>query len=793
MHIQNSEALRAWLEACLSRISNAEPAALAKYVVALVKKDKEEKELYSFLLDQLDIFLHQATKLFVDLLFETLRTSNYMNFRNDPKQMDEILQGVWKSDYKQASPVSTEKTVQISRETEMNRRPFKKAKAAGVPEEKEEINTSTFYAGVPTSVLTTKSKYEKEQETPIWEKKSEKISKRCKDYDEKGYCMKGDLCCFDHGTDPVVVEGSVLNFNASDSIVSSKTLVTDNTHTQEVSPSAPPPLPPSPPPPLPPLPTAGYVPEAYNPESPGMNPPPPAPPLDYHPSYFIHNQSGVLSFHIPLHNSPSSNQMHPKPIRSRELIGVPTVPIHKSPTLRDAVPLKELPLSNKRKGPVYSRLGSRLGPPKPKKYAFESRCTLLLQKVPQHMNTINSINQHFCQFGTVTNIQVNYGDDPEAALVKFQNHFEANNAYKSAQAVMNNRFIKIFWHSNALFPPEPIKAEPSSSNDNKSEIMHTQNVFSGGSSIKVSQDKVPERSVSYSTRGSLSCRTVFNPASFVLKKADSASSLRNQKEEKKDALNKRLVLHRKMEKFLNSEIENQKLILERLTKAKDPKKKEFLKKVVQNLADNITSLQSTYRKSSQELVKFLNESQSTKNETEKELLDAEIDLYKQQNCLGSNDTASLLARVNELKQRAKALGLLDTSSSVEKSKKYPSKPVIPSDLLQIDNRTRTVLVSGIVDKETLKKHFLQFGDVEKVEEHKLGLFTVCFSSRKVAEVAFLNGKQVGNTNLILSWFENRSVPDETDNGNADEEKDDSLQFVDEDEDEEDSESRSWRR
>ena len=29
---------------------------------------------------------------------------------------------------------------------------------------------------------------------------------RCRDYDEKGFCLKGDLCKFDHGTDAVVLE-----------------------------------------------------------------------------------------------------------------------------------------------------------------------------------------------------------------------------------------------------------------------------------------------------------------------------------------------------------------------------------------------------------------------------------------------------------------------------------------------------------------------------------------------------------------------------------------------------------
>ena len=29
---------------------------------------------------------------------------------------------------------------------------------------------------------------------------------RCRDYDEKGFCLKGDQCKFDHGTDALVLE-----------------------------------------------------------------------------------------------------------------------------------------------------------------------------------------------------------------------------------------------------------------------------------------------------------------------------------------------------------------------------------------------------------------------------------------------------------------------------------------------------------------------------------------------------------------------------------------------------------
>lgn len=40
-----------------------------------------------------------------------------------------------------------------------------------------------------------------------------------RDFDEKGYCMKGEMCPFDHGVDPVVLEDStltrVLSYNSN--------------------------------------------------------------------------------------------------------------------------------------------------------------------------------------------------------------------------------------------------------------------------------------------------------------------------------------------------------------------------------------------------------------------------------------------------------------------------------------------------------------------------------------------------------------------------------------------------
>lgn len=42
--------------------------------------------------------------------------------------------------------------------------------------------------------------------------------------------------------------------------------------------------------------------------------------------------------------------------------------------------------------------------------------------------------------------QVAFGGDPEAALIQYTKNEEARKAISSTQAVLNNRFIRVYWH-----------------------------------------------------------------------------------------------------------------------------------------------------------------------------------------------------------------------------------------------------------------------------------------------------------------------------------------------------------
>lgn len=137
---------------------------------------------------------------------------------------------------------------------------------------------------------------------------------------------------------------------------------------------------------------------------------------------------------------------HPGPTMygrgQRELISVPVTP---HPNSVDMVQ-QQVPPSNplKRKQAFdFNRLG-----PKQRVMHNPANCSLELKKVPRILNNITQLNNHFCKFGKIVNIQVNFGGDPEAALVTFQMPSEAKAAYRSTEAVLNNRFIKVFWHNN---------------------------------------------------------------------------------------------------------------------------------------------------------------------------------------------------------------------------------------------------------------------------------------------------------------------------------------------------------
>lgn len=78
MHINNPDALKTWLTEVLEPLCDADPAALARYVLALLKKDKPEKDLRDCMKEQLDVFLGAETEPFLEQLFRSIKSEEYI-------------------------------------------------------------------------------------------------------------------------------------------------------------------------------------------------------------------------------------------------------------------------------------------------------------------------------------------------------------------------------------------------------------------------------------------------------------------------------------------------------------------------------------------------------------------------------------------------------------------------------------------------------------------------------------------------------------------------------------------
>jgi hypothetical protein len=158
---------------------------------------------------------------------------------------------------------------------------------------------------------------------------------RCKDYDEKGMCLLGEQCPYNHGNNPLVITG--------------------------IPPYPPPPFPiPMPPPPNipPPLPKPPpVVTDGYNPEEPSLtNPPslPPPPPILPHqlpmrPAFPppIPGLPSIPPLVPPIHpnvsNTSAFTSINNKPSSTSSTIYRPPIGIKQSPRHSDTIVLRKIP------------------------------------------------------------------------------------------------------------------------------------------------------------------------------------------------------------------------------------------------------------------------------------------------------------------------------------------------------------------------------------------------------------------------------------------------------------------
>jgi len=750
MQIKDPERFKTWLTAVLGPICEADPAALAKYIFALLKRDRPINELQKFLQSQLEEFLNNDTEGFTVLLVETLRNESYLiddpvdvkceiavtssGEKSDTGEKQTIDKPIIRDDEK---PRSRSRSLILSRSPRTKDVKFSRSKRyrrddhTSDEDEERESYRKYRYHGRSWSPRRSKSpKFKRrfrspknrsrsQSGSPIKKpkedifaefKKSEGIEKktlgRCVDFDEKGYCMKGDLCVYDHGKDPVVLAtgNGVLSFqNAGASF------------TNPLTPAFPVPIVQNVPVPVPVQP---YPPtqnqRMYYPSTEG--------------SYWVRG-SGEQKF---------SKQ-------KRELVSVPTGEIQNRFKRKNFK--KEENNSNNNKKPKfdYRRLGPKV-----------SSNEVQLKNVPENLNNISSLNNSFMKFGKITNIQTS--SENKEATITFSASHEAQKAYQNIETVFGTLPITANWFSDNSVEVKPVE-DKITSLPQKPKTLSLDNRITG--QTRLTNEKEAE----------------------VIK----SSLLKKQEEAKKLAQDFSAAITKRKQELLDKQLEQLNKLLEAAPNVKGEQKQILMATIIQ-LKTNIENIQADLASAvkrpiiSQTNVKVLsNPTPKTptkedklleaKQEALKNLLLTDLDLFikQQQGHSDEKEILDLKKNVIILRNKLKGLGITPVSGVAKTAYQMKEKLAIANKLLEaknkvretkttsisVDHRPTQLLVSGYEadDEDQVVTHFLQFGNIiEYISDTIIPALVIKYEIRKDAETAQIKGKLFQDRRLSVTWY-----------------------------------------
>lgn len=226
--------------------------------------------------------------------------------------------------------------------------------------------------------------------------------------------MRGNMCSYDHGVNPVVLD-------SSSSVIGNLASGTTNNLSQAGAYSSNSNQP---------SPVANMVAEPYNPEAPSIIPYRPTANSNENRNGLNNNKNNVYVSRSNQQHSPSNDYDGEQQFGNNYHKKSNNQPHYKHQNRNQFRP------NNAKRN-------------KPFNAGDSERVTLEVRKIPANLNTISNLNSHFSKFGTITNLKIGFDNDAEAALVEYSSNAEALAAYRSTEAVLNNRFIKVFWHNSS--------------------------------------------------------------------------------------------------------------------------------------------------------------------------------------------------------------------------------------------------------------------------------------------------------------------------------------------------------
>ena len=243
----------------------------------------------------------------------------------------------------------------------------------------------------------------------------------------------------------------------------------------------------------------------------------------------------------------------------------------------------------------------------------------------------------------------------------FASHSEAQAAYRSTEAVLNNRFIKVFWHNK-----EPAGANEKQQGENvppSAKGLSVKERLGGGGQRVLGQSQtttvLDEAAMKEATEAKEKER---EKAVAAIKRSQEILAAKEalkkkQEEQKREATKLQVDLQRRKQELLDKQLQQQRVLIEKLEKNKSTMKAEERATVMKT----VRTLQETIEKLKRDLQQQPPGSNSTTTklqqvvalptakaveEARKEVLDTEIELYQKQ--MEGSDTTELQRRLQEL-------------------------------------------------------------------------------------------------------------------------------------------------
>ncbi|VEN44841.1 unnamed protein product, partial [Callosobruchus maculatus] len=417
-------------------------------------------------------------------------------------------------------------------------------------------------------------------------------------------------------------------------------------------------------------------------------------------------------------------------------------------------------------------------------------------------------------------IQVQYEGDPESALITFSSHAEANAAYRSTEAVLNNRFIKVFWHNSNPQQPTDAKHQenvppsmrsvkdrlgtqtPQAVPPNANKVFNlVQPKADDTSAPGVPGEEKPQDASSGDEKTKEENHT---QAVEAIKKgqellAAQAKVKKNQDVQRKQVLQIQSDLRKKKQELLDKQLSQQKILVEKMEKMPPGPARDLVKDTIKKTQEAIAAITKDLEAAALAASKASAAKPKTKEEAQRELLDAELDLIAKQQ--EGADTKELQKKLNELRAKVAAAGAATRGGRI--GRRYPlSTPVIGRHLLTknnlklkamktvnrpsttsqtsttlnttfqkhtVDHRPTKLLVSGYEtdEQDSVLSHFQQYGEIADYEvDASIPSITLNYKSRKEAEMALLKGKHFQDRTLSITWSTSKQLNRQRSSGSA---------------------------